>query len=60
MCSLEAFLKTRSIKDETSVINGSSTPPAKQLIINAEPILTEMIDMGHFHGDFILSNILLF
>jgi hypothetical protein len=55
---LSMFLKSRSLKDETSSINGVVVPTAKELIKLATPILLGDISIGRFHGDFILSNII--
>jgi choline kinase len=56
---LEDFVFSRSIRDEPTMINDLLIPSAKELIINATSILMEEIEIGRFHGDFILDNILL-
>lgn len=55
---LKEFLESRSINDEHCKINDLVTPSAKDLIIKAMPILLETAQIGRFHGDLILDNIL--
>ena len=55
---IDEFIDSRSIQDEETMINGKVVPAAKALIMNAKVLLTEKIEIGRFHGDFILDNIL--
>ncbi len=55
---INKFIESRSVKDEQSLINDMSIPPAKTLIMNARAYLTKNVRIGRFHGDFILDNIL--
>jgi len=55
---VEMLLSQINKKDDPNVINGISTPSVKDLMssINESLLLNEWL--GHFHGDFILDNIL--
>jgi hypothetical protein len=55
---INKFSESRSVKDEQSLINDMSIPPARTLIMNAGAYLTKNVRIGRFHGDFILDNIL--
>jgi len=55
---IKEFIESRSIRDEPMIINNSMVPSAKELISNARDLLMEKIEIGRFHGDFILDNIL--
>jgi hypothetical protein len=56
---LNDFVDSRSIRDEPTIINELFIPSANELIKSATPVLMEEIQIGRFHGDFILDNILL-
>jgi choline kinase len=55
---IDEFIESRSIRDESMIINDKEVPSAKELISNAKNLLMEKIEIGRFHGDFILDNIL--
>jgi len=55
---LQEFKDTRLIRDETCEINGQLTPSARDLIYKSRPLLIENTEIGRFHGDFILDNII--
>jgi dTDP-glucose pyrophosphorylase len=55
---IDEFIESRSIRDESMMINNKMVPSAKELISNARNLLIEKIEIGRFHGDFILDNIL--
>ncbi len=55
---LNEFIESRSMRDETITINKKSIPPASELIVEANLLLKQNIEIGRFHGDFILDNIL--
>jgi hypothetical protein len=54
---IDEFINSRSIQDEETIINDKSVPSAKDLIMNAKQLITEKSEIGRFHGDFILDNI---
>jgi choline kinase len=56
---LQEFIESRLVSDEASEINGQFTPSAKDLINKAKPLLLEDSEIGGFHGDFILDNIII-
>ena len=55
---LQDFIESRLVRDETCEINGQLTPSARDLIDQAKPLLLENTEIGRFHGDFILDNII--
>jgi choline kinase len=55
---LNEFLESRLVNDENCNINGQITPPAKELITRAMPVLLGDTQIGRFHGDLILDNVL--
>jgi choline kinase len=55
---IDDFINSRSVRDETVTINKKLVPPAKELIVKAKALVTEKTEIGRFHGDFILDNIL--
>lgn len=56
---VDEFTISRSIKDVETVINNELVPSAKSLIKLASPLITKNLEIGRFHGDFILDNILI-
>lgn len=55
---LNEFVNTRSIRDEETKINDLIVPAAKTLINDSRKYLLNEPEVGRFHGDFILDNIL--
>jgi len=55
---LEELINTRSMRDEEININNLDVPSAKELILQSKDYLTTEREIGRFHGDFILDNIL--
>ncbi len=55
---LDDFIESRSIQDESNIINGLDVPSARDLIMRSESVLINDSQFGRFHGDFILDNIL--
>lgn len=55
---IDEFLESRSILDQTNIINGEKIPPIKDILksINFDELCTSEQTM--FHGDFILDNII--
>jgi choline kinase len=55
---LEELITSRSIRDENNMINGIEVPSAANLIFESRDQLVNDREIGRFHGDFILDNIL--
>lgn len=55
---VDDFLKSRSIKDAEQIINGVSIPPVKKLLKKVDFDWLSRANQTHFHGDFILDNII--
>jgi choline kinase len=55
---LNELINTRSIRDENSRINNIEVPSAHDLIQKCKAELINEKEIGRFHGDFILDNIL--
>ena len=55
---LEELISSRSIRDESNIINNIEVPSASSLILKSRDQLVSVKEIGRFHGDFILDNIL--
>ena len=55
---IDDFISSRAIQDEPIIINNKSVPSAKELIAKAKDLLASTVEIGRFHGDFILDNVL--
>ena len=55
---LEELIRSRSIRDEKNTINNIEVPSASELILESRDQLVNEREIGRFHGDFILDNIL--
>ena len=52
------FFNKNGVVDKPEVINGEKVRPVLEMIEEIEPILVNYGFLGHFHGDFILDNII--
>lgn len=52
------FLNTRSVKDEENIINGETVPKVFDLLKQVDFEWLCSAEQSHFHGDFILDNII--
>lgn len=55
---VQKLLASRNIKDATTIINGETIPPVLELIKSIDFDRLDTTDQTHFHGDFILDNII--
>lgn len=54
----QEFLQTRSLKDKETVINGQKIPPLAKILQKVDFDMLSDTKQTHFHGDFILDNII--
>ena len=55
---VEKFQKTRSIKDKSDIINDEKVPSLKEMFKMIDFDWISNAEQSHFHGDFILDNII--
>jgi len=55
---LKEFIKSRGIKDSLTSINGSKVPSAESLLKQVDFDQLSSGEQTHYHGDFVLDNIL--